>query len=165
MPIPLITQDYVFFLLEPLVGLPLLLAHSELSSDITALLSQYDWRRRKTLETLRTQIESKLLNTIYDYTGGEMTVPDAHGQQKKIYTDALAQITETLMEPVFERFPVCQETFDMLNDYALRRLSLPALKRLYTDFAEWTEPMSRTLFVRVITENFPAEAYQDWLAE
>jgi len=165
MPNPLITQDYVFFLLEPLVGLPLLLANSELSSDITAMLTRYDWRRRKSLEELRAQIESKLLNAIYDYTDGEMTVPDARGQPKKIYTDALAQITETLMEPVFERFAVCRETFDALNDYAMRRLSLPALKRLYTGFADMMDPMSRALFARVITENFPAEVYQDWLAE
>ena len=165
MPMPPITQDDVFFLLEPLVGLPLLLAHSELSSDIAAMLSQYDWRYGESPEALCAQIEGTLFNSIYSYTDGCMAVLDAHGQLKKIYTDSLAQMAETLMGPVFERFPVCRETFEMLNDYALRRLSLPALKRLYTDFADMMDPMSRALLARVITENFPAGAYQDWLAE
>ena len=162
---PPITQDDVFFLLEPLVGLPLLLAHSELSSDIAAMLTVHDWRGEEPPESLCAKIEGKLFNSIYGYTNGNMTVTDAHGRQKKVYTDALAQMAETLMGPVFDRFPVCPESFAILNDYALRRLSLPALRRLYTGFPDMVEPMNRALFARVITENFPAEAYQDWLAK
>ena len=165
MPNPPVTQDDVLSLLEPLVGTPLLLARPELSSDIAAMLSRYDWRGETPPEALRAQIESLLFNTIYNDTGGGMTVLDAHGRQKKIYTAAIARATETLMELVFQRFPVCREAFETLNDYALRRLSLPALKRLYTGFGDMMEPMSRALCTRVITENFPAEAYQDWLAE
>jgi len=165
MPNPLITHDNVLRLLEPLVGMPLLLAHPELCSGIAAMLSRYDWRGGTPPEALRAEIESLLFNAIYDATGGDMAVLDAHGRRKKIYTEALAQTTETLMEPVFEGFPVCREAFDALNHYALRRLSLPALKRLHTGFGDMMEPMSRALCIRVITENFPAEAYQDWLAE
>lgn len=165
MSIPPITQAYVSFLLEPLVGQALLRAKPELSADIADMLSQYDWRYGGSPEILRTQIESKLLHDIYEHTRGDMTVTDGHGRRKKIYTDALAQITEILLEPMLERLPVCRETFEMLNDYAMRRLSLPVLKRLYTGFADMLEPMNRALFARVITENFPFEAYQDWLAE
>jgi len=92
-------------------------------------------------------------------------VTDAHGEEKKVYTDALEQMAEALMGPVFDRFPVCEETFALLNDYALRRLSLPALKRLYTGFRDMMEEMNRALFARVVTENFPLETYQDWLAK
>ncbi|MCL2544614.1 MAG: hypothetical protein FWE77_01715 [Clostridia bacterium] len=164
-PVPPITQDDVFFLLEPLVGLPLLLAHSELSSDIAAMLSQYDWRGEDPPEALCARIEGKLFNSIYSYTNGNMTVRDAHGRNKKVYTDALAQMAEALMGPVFDRFPDSQEAFEALNSYALRRLSLPALKRLYTGYMERMEPMNRALFARVIAENFPSGAYEDWLAK
>jgi len=162
---PPITQDDVFFLLEPLVGLPLLLAHSELSSDIAAMLSAYDWRGGERPEALSARIEGKLFNSIYSYTNGNMTVRDAHGHSKKVYTDALAQMAEALMGPVFDRLPDTREAFEALNDYALRRLSLPALKRLYTGYGNMMEAMNRALFARVITENFPPEAYQDWLAK
>jgi len=162
---PPITQDDVFFLLEPLVGLPLLLAHSELSSEIAAMLAAYDWRGEEPPDTLCANVESALFNGIYAYTDGRMTVQDVRGKQKKVYTDALSQMAEALMGPVFERFPVCERAFEMLNDYALRHLSLPALKRLYTRYPDRLHPENRTLFTRVITENFPEEAYQDWLAE
>ena len=162
---PPITQDDVFFLLEPLVGLPLLLAHSELSSDIAAMLSEYDWRGEEPPDALCTRIEGALFNGIYSYTNGKMSVVDARGKHKKVYTDALAQMAEALMGPVFERFPICRATYEILNDYALRRLSLPALRRLYTGFSDMVEPMNRALFARVLKENFPPEAYQDWLAE
>jgi len=158
-----ITQDDVFFLLEPLVGLPLLLKHSELSSDLAALLTAYDWRAETALDALFRQVERTLFNRIYDYTDGKMEVQDARGKTKKVTTEALEQVAEALMGPLFERFPVCERTFELLNAYALRHLSLPALKRLYTGFAQQLQPMNRSLLVRIVTENFPEEAYREWL--
>jgi hypothetical protein len=158
-----ITQDDVFFLLEPLVGLPMLLQHSELSSEIAALLSAYDWQGETTLDTLCEQIESTLFNSIYSYTRGQMAAENERGEIKKIYTSDLSQMAETLMDPVFARIPVQPETCGLLNRYALSHLSLPVLKRLYTDFREFLDPMNQTIFARVVTENFPEEAYRDWL--
>ena len=162
---PPITQDDVFFLLEPLVGLPLLLAHSELSSDIAALLSEYDWTGGEPPDALCSRVESALFNGIYSYTGGKMSVADVRGKRRKVYTDALSQMAETLMGPVFDRLPICRAAYDLLSGYAARHLSLPALRRLCTGFSDILEPANRALFARIVKENFPKEAYQDWLAE
>ncbi len=161
--LPPITQDDVFFLLEPLVGLPLLLKHSELSSEIAELLGQYSWHSGDSLEELFRQIESSLFNSVYGFTNGKMVVKDEQGHQHKIYTDSLSQMAELLLDPLFERFPRCERTFTLFNDYALRHLSLPAIKRIFTDYPNLVEPMNRAIFERILIENFAKETYEDWL--
>jgi hypothetical protein len=158
-----ITHDDVFFLLEPLVGLPLLLLHSELPQDITELLRAYDWQGKVSLDQLKASLESALFNGIYTYTGGRMMVEDTLGNAHKIHTDQLAQMAETLLEPVFARLPRTQAAYELLNDYALRHLSLPALKQLYLGYADRLPPQNHAIFTRIITENFPKEAYNAWL--
>ncbi len=160
-----ITQDDVFLLLEPMVGIPLLLCHSELAQEITALLLAYDWRGTSELGELRDQIESLLFNSIYSYTQGTMVVKDAEGNAKKVYTDALSQMAETLLEPVFIRIPVNEPNYELINGYALRHHSLPALKQLYTRFKAYLQPMNHAIFRRIITENYPKEIYEDWMVD
>ena len=157
-----ISRDDVLFLLEPHIGLPLLMRHASLCNDLAQCLHGFFYKRI-TLDTLCQQVERMLFNGIYTATNGTMVTMDMQGRPRKIHSDALPALAELLMEPVFARFPVDQASFDALNEYSLHHTSLPALKRLYLDFGDCMPAMNRALCRRIIVENFPPEAWQDWL--
>lgn len=163
--LPPITQDDVFFLLEPLLGLPILLRHTEITGEIAENLRAYRLGGDLTLDEVHKRISSALFNGIYAYTKGKMVVKDEQGRSKKIYTDDLSQMSEALMEPVFARLPVQWHAYEELNDYALHHLSLPAIKRLYLGYRRFMPEMNRSIFARIVKENFPKDAYEDWLGE
>ena len=157
-----ITRDEVFFLLEPQIGLPLLMANPALASDLVQCLESYFYLPI-TLDEQCAKVKSALFNGVYEATRGTMVGMDVQGQPKKIYSEQFSPMAELLMAPIFERLPVGQAAFDALNDYALRHTSLSACKRLYVDFRDYLPDMNLSIIRRVVTENFPPEAYAGWL--
>lgn len=160
---PRITQDDVFFVLEPSVGLPLLVRYPALSYDVAAYLNRYFEPEPPSLDEMCRQVESLVFNGVYGATNGTMVSVDQAGQPLKIHTKLLPWLAEELIGLIFDYLPKNERTFETLNSYALGHTSLPAMRRLYLEFGEYMPTMNRDIFKRVIMENFPPEAYAEWL--
>ena len=157
-----VTQEEVLRILAPAIGSPLL-ADDALREQVTVLVSAYNWRFSGALDALFDKVEQTLFNGIYQRTQGSMMSEDPQGRPLRITTEGIVELTDTLIAQIIERMPVRQETYELINEYALRKLSLPALRRLYVDFARFLPAMNREIIARVVTENFAPEAYRDWL--
>ena len=158
-----ITEDAVFYALQPWLGVPLLTRSPALVRDVAAHLNRYFSEEALPLDDLRAQCESLLFNSIYTATNGSMVASTPDGRPVSIRTQYLPSMTEDVIGLILCQLPINEQSFELLNAYAMRHTSLPVLRRLYLEFGAYMPPMNRETILRIAGENFGSEAIRDWL--
>lgn len=160
-----ITLEGVRFLLAPWLGSFTLDTSPEISEGVFTRLCSYRGGRGPSLMDVENEVESFLHLSIYRATNKTMRLWMDNGSLVEVYSSHIAQMADDVMFLLFSSLTVYTPSLQTVEDYAMRKHSLSALRALYTVFARLQTPAELSAVRRQITTLYKKEDYEYWLEE
>lgn len=150
-------------LLRPYLGGEALEANEDFLYFLSGKLTGYP-RQRPSFEQLREALEQDLVKAVYTFSKRTMNLRMDDGTWRHFVLADFYQIADALMESVFARLCVGEESYRELLEYASMHPSLSALKTLYLRYKSYVRDEERAILIRLITEQYDPLLYERWLS-
>ena len=86
------------------------------------------------------------------------------GRTRRVRTAELKDAADDVMGVLFDSLKVYSVNYDILHDYCMETGSFSALRVLYTRYQEFLPEGERRIIARIIRDNYPASAWENWLS-
>ena len=150
-------------LLEPWLGARLTGALVPCAEEITRALNAYTIRRDP--EELYQELDSLLFRAIHGATRGAMLVEAPDGGQVRMRLEDVATLADEVLFLALNELPADQKHLQAVQQYALRRDSLAALKALYLHFAPMQTRQELCAIASLIRNCYPPFRWRLWLKD
>ena len=135
--------------LWPVIGPPA--GDETLCRNAAACLDAY--RAGDDLDRLADALQRVLFNELYRLLGYRMSYRLPDGSVRRILAEDLPAAADAAMGALLDTLPVCEGSFALLRERAMRNGSLSAMRILLRRYAGSLPPMERQLLERIIAEN------------
>jgi len=159
----MIALTQVTQILEPWLGPGLTGETLPAAEEIRRLLNAYTIRRD--IESLYREIDSRLFLAVHRGTRGSMLVTLADGGRVRMRLEDVAVLSDELLFLALSELPVDQKHLQAVQQYALHRDSLAALKALYTHFSSLQTQEELKAIAGLVRSCYPPFRWRMWLDE
>lgn len=148
-------------LLQPWLGAQLTAAVMPAAEEITRQLNAYTIRQDP--DALYQSLDSQLFRAIHSATQGSMLVEAPDGGRVRMRLEDVSTLADEILYLALSELPLDQKHLQAVEQYALRRDSLAALKALYLHFAPLQTQAELKAIASLIRNCYPAFRWQMWL--
>ena len=159
----MIALTQVTQILEPWLGPGLTGETLPAAEEIRRLLNAYTIRRD--IESLYREIDSRLFLAVHHGTRGSMLVTLADGGRVRMRLEDVAVLSDEVLFLALADLPQDPKHLQAVQQYALHRDSLAALKALYTHFAPLQTREELKAIASLARSCYPAFRWRMWLDE
>ena len=119
---------------------------------------------KDTFASMAARLEEDLFNLLYERLGPGMSVTMDGGRTRRVRTAELKDAADDVMGVLFDSLKVYSVNYDILHDYCMETGSFSALRVLYTKYQVFLPEGERRIIARIIRDNYPASAWENWLS-
>lgn len=131
---------------------------TDLCDGIGQILRAYAPYREK-LPQLAMKVEDCVFNKLYDTLGQGMTARMDDGSARRIRMAELPDLTDRILEVVFDQMKVYSVNYEVLHDYALQTGSISAMRVLVRRFGSLCPMAEKEKMATILRERgCPVEA-------
>jgi len=148
-------------LMQPWLGSALTGALLPAAEEIVRLLNSYTIR--KDPDSLYQELDSLIFVNIHRATRGSMLVQPPEGGLVRMRLEDVAVLADETLFLALSNLPVDEKHLQAVQQYALRRDSLAALKALYLHFAPLQTEDELDAIASLVRNCYPAFRWRMWL--